>query len=174
MPAEFSSTQLARASAEVTRPIMLVELEHSGTAELFSTGGTVIFDGRTFQGGGIEVVSMEGNRSATLELPATPARLLEVQRGLYRKGICNIWYLPAPPAGAESYAAEEGHLVLPGEIRASRYSDSGGFVQLDAVHRETADTYSPRTTVDQVTPFATAAGSQIAWEGDIIVLEAPR
>jgi len=167
----LTSSQEANASTEATRPIFLVELGYAGGAELLSTGGEVVYDGRTFLPA-VDIRSLANTRQGSIEIAWTPQRVARVQAGDYRGQSCKVWYIPAPPESADTFAAEDGILLLDGLTRASVWS--GRTIQLDILHRGSREVLTPRVTLDQVTSFAAAAGTQIEWDGEIITLEARR
>lgn len=168
----LTAAQEANASLQATRPIYLIELEHSGTVELYSTSGDVVYDSRTFTGGGANLSSISNTREVTLEVPWSPERMTEIQGGQYRGGVCKIWYIPATPDDSSIFSASDGVLLIDGEIRSSRFA--GNRVTITATHINNSAVYSPRNTLDEVTSYAAPPGYQIKWEGEIIVLEASR
>ncbi|WP_027949873.1 hypothetical protein [Haliea salexigens] len=171
--ADLTTSQLQNASQPATRPIYIVALEHSGVEELLSSSGDVVYDGQNFLAGGITVSGISNTRSATLTLPWSTTRMTEIQNGSYRGGSCKIWYIPGVPSDTDLiFDAEDGVLVMDGEIQSSRFS--GDRVNITAAHISNSAVYSPRTTLDEVTSYAVAPGYQIKWEGEILVLEASR
>lgn len=173
MPRVLSDSQEANVSAEVTRPIFICELAHSGTPELLSSSGEVVYDGRIFAAGGCRVASIADAASATIELPWSPDRLREIQTGAWREGMCKIWAIPgAPEDGAQVYDAADGILMLDGQIRASGFS--GNRVTVSVAHVSSLSRISPRHTFESICNFIPAAGTTISWEGDTVTLESRR
>jgi hypothetical protein len=173
MPADLTPAQLAAASADITRPIYLVCLEHAGVEELLSSSGDVVFDGQNYLAGGIAVSGISNTRSATLTLPWSATRVTEIQNGSYRGGKCKIWYIPGVPSDTDLiFDAEDGVLVMDGEIRSSRFS--GDSVSIAVTHINNGNVFTPRNTLKQVTNFALPPGTLITWEGETRQLESRR
>jgi hypothetical protein len=172
MPRSVTPGLQTNLSAEATRPIYLVAWEHSGSEELLSCAGEVIFDSQTFTAGGLRVTQISDSRSATLSLPATSTRVTETQNGTWRGGACKIWQIPASPSDGDTFDAEDGILLIDGEIRSSAFA--GEDISVSVSHRTLSQKLTPRHTVDAVTAFCPAPGTIISWEGEKLILESPR
>lgn len=172
MPRSVTAAQQANLEADATRPVYLVSWEHSGSEELLSCAGEVIFDGQTFTAGGLRVTQISDSRSATISLPATATRVGETQHGTWRQGACKIWQIPAAPSDGDTFDAADGILLIDGEIRSSAFSGEG--ISVAVSHRTLSQQLTPRHTYDAVTVFSPAAGTVLTWEGDKLILESPR
>lgn len=170
MPADLTPEQLSASSAEITRPIYIVALEHAGVEELLSSSGDVVYDGQNYLAGGVTVSGISNTRAATLTLPWSTTRMTEIQNGSYRGGSCKIWYIPGVPSDADLiFDAEDGILIMDGEIRSSRFS--GDTVTLSVTHINNGNVFTPRNTLKQVTSFSLPPGTLITWEGETRQLE---
>jgi hypothetical protein len=169
MPRTLTSDQLSNVQQEATRPVYLVDWEHSGTQELIAcTSGAVVYDGMTFNAGDLKVVSIDGGKSAQLSMPASPTRGMEVQNGTWRMGYCKIYLVPALPGDTLTFVEADGLLVLDGEIRSSALS--GNSIGVSVQSTSDGVILSPRHTFDAVSNHLPAAGTIISWEGDQLVL----
>lgn len=167
---DLTPTQIQNASQSATRPIYIVALEHAGVEELLSSSGDVVYDGQNFLAGGVTVSGISNTRAASLTLPWSATRITEIQNGSYRGGSCKIWYIPGVPSDMDLiFDAEDGILVMDGEIRTSRFS--GDSINLAVTHRNSGNIFTPRNTLKQVTNFSLPPGTLITWEGETRQLE---
>jgi len=168
MARELTSTQQSNVEAGATRPIYLVEWNHSGTVEYLSCSGDVLYgDGspnQTYSAGGITIARLEDSKTATLILPATAARVAEIQNNTWRTGICKITAILAAPGDSPVYAAADGLLVLDGVIESSSFS--GETVTVTAKSKYYTGALIPRFTYDDVVTSAPAVGTVSTWEGE--------
>lgn len=173
MPRTVSQQQLANVDATRTKPVFLVAWEHSGVEELIAcTVGEVVFDSRTYTPQDVTVSSIQNGRSASLVMPASPTRVAQSQNGTWRNGFCKIYAIPAAPTDALTFLEADAILVLQGEIRSSALS--GNQITVVCEHVGAGFRLSPRYTFDAVCNHLPPAGTVISWEGDTIVLGAPR
>lgn len=169
----LTDSQRAAVDPGATKPLFVCEIAHSGTPELLSASGEVVYDGRIFAAGGCRVTAISDASSATIELPWSPARVNEVETGAWRNGICKIWAIPALPDDVEQvYGAADGILMLDGQIKSSGFS--GDRISVNATHVSALARLSPRHTFEAVCNHIPAAGSTITWEGDVLTLESRR
>lgn len=172
MSRTLTTSQNAAVDSNSTRPIFVVQINHSGTIEYLSSSGEVTFDGLPYVPG-IKVSSIQDASAASLELPWSTARVAEIQNGAWRGGICKVWAIPALPDEATPvYDLADGILMLDGQIRASSFS--GNRVSIQAAHVSAISKISPRYTYDAVCNHIPPAGTQIVWEGEILTLESRR
>ena len=168
MARELTSTQQANVEAGATRPIYLVEWKHSGTTEYLSCSGDVSYgDGspiQTYTAGGITIAGLEDSKTATLILPATAARVTEIQNNTWRRGHCKITAILAAPGDSPVYAAADGLLVLDGLIESSSFS--GESITVIAKSKYYTGALLPRFTYDDVVTSAPAVGTVSTWEGE--------
>jgi len=173
MPIKLTPAKFSNAAAPSTRPVRLVRWEHSGALELLSCSGDITYNGEIFTAGGVNVLSVEDGRRATLSLPATPERVQEVINGNWRNGkICQIYAVPGLPADDGVYELEEGLLELDGIIDSSQYS--GGTITINAVHKYLKGNLTPRTTFNAFSVHILPAGTVIEWEGQSYTLVSRR
>lgn len=171
MSLTLTSTQADNASSDATRPVFVVELQYAGGSELLSSSGRVVYDDRTYEPG-VRVASISNTRSASLDLPWTPERVARVASGAYQGHLCRVWYIPAALDDGNEFEDADGLLLMDGLVRSSSFASSR--VSIDVLHVAAREILTPRITLDQVTPFAAAAGQQIEWDGEIITLESRR
>lgn len=170
MPRTLSTNAAANVDSEITRPIYVVELAHSGISELLSASGEVVYDGRVFTAGGCTVTEIQDALSASLELPWSPARVGEIQTGAWRGGICKVWAIPGlPESENQVYAEEDGVLMVDGKIRSSSFS--GNRIRVSAEQVSSLSRMSPRYTYESVCNHIPPAGTQIVWDGMTITLQ---
>ena len=173
MPRVLSDAQLANVQGPSTRPVYLVDWEHSGVQELIAcTSGDVIYDSMTFVAGDLRLNGIPNGRSARLSMPASAARAAETISGSWRQGLCKIYLIPALPDDEMNFAAADGILVLDGQIRTSSIETDN--ISVTVEHIAAGSRLSPRHTFDAVCNHLPAAGTVISWEGDTVVLEPPR
>jgi len=170
----LTASQIALVESTGTAPLFAVEIQHSGISELLSTGSALIFDGRSYQGGGVSIRSIRDAESASIDLPFTPDRVREIQSGAWRGGICKIWAIIASPDDPPNteYTSDDGYLRLDGRIKSSRLN--GDRVSVSVTHVLAGSKISPRHTYNSVCSFIPASGATIVWEGDSITLESRR
>ena len=169
MPRDLTEAQLANLELASTRPVYCVWLEHSGSAELLSSSGPVVYNTLPFVGGGVNVKKIVDSRNATLTLSASATRIAEVQNGTWRNGRCIIYAIPADPGEDSIYTAEEGVTLLDGVIDDSKYSDD--VITIQAIHSNLDGNLTPRNTYDEVANHIPAPGTVIAWDNETLVLE---
>lgn len=173
MPRASTPQQLAAANAAATKPVYLLAWEHSGIEELIAcTVGDVVYNGQTYAAGDVRISRIDDGRSARLSMPASAARVTESLNGTWRSGRCRIYNIPATPTDDLTFLEAEAILVLDGQIRTSGMS--GDTVNVYCEHIDAGTRISPRHTFDAICNHLPPAGSVITWEGDTIVLEAPR
>jgi hypothetical protein len=169
MPLYLTQDQLDNVEARATRPLYLVEIWHSGEQELYSSSGRIVYDGDVYEAGGANVAAIQDSFSATVTLPWSPSRMSEIQGGTYRKQPCIIRYIPEAPGSNDVFPAGAAITLIDGQIRSSGFS--GDRVSVSVEHVSTSTRYSPNNTINEVTAFVIAPGTQIEWEGDILILE---
>lgn len=173
MPRELTSGQSANVLGTATKPVYLVDWEHSGVQELIAcTAGDVVYNGMTYNAGDVSVLSIQNGRSARLSVPASAARVTQTQNGSWRGGRCKIYMIPALPSDELTFLEAEAFLVLDGEIRTSGFS--GGRVNIMCENVRAGSRMAPIHTFNAICNHLPAAGTVITWEGDTIVLESPR
>lgn len=172
MPRNATEAQVDNLDLPSTRPIYCVWLEHSGSAELLSSSGPVVFNTLPFQGGGVNVKRILDSHSATLVLPATATRNAEVQNGTWRNGRCVIYAVPAAPSDGNVFTGDEGFVLLDGIIDDSKLADDR--VTLQVIHTNLDGNYTPRNTADEVCNHIPAPGTVLLWDGDPQILESRR
>lgn len=170
----LTGAQQTLVEASATAPLYAVELQHSGSSELLSTANEFVFDGRSFQRGGVSIQGIDDARFAQLTLPFTSERVAEIQSGVWRGGLCKIWAIiadPDDPAGTE-YVAADGYLRLDGRIQSSALE--GDRIRLSIRHTLASSRYSPRHTYNNVSSFVAPSGTVIEWESTTFTLEPRR
>lgn len=166
----ISQQQEERLLQKATKPIFIVQHQHSGITEYVSCSGDVVYDGQLYQSGGVNMSSVQDSRTATFTLPATPERINQVQHGTWRDGDCVIYHIPGLPEDDSAYLADEAILVIDGKIRSSAYS--GNKITVTVAHNNNLNKLSPRYTWDELSVHVPAPGIEINWEGDRVVLTA--
>ena len=162
--AHFNNT-----SAVVTRPIFVVQLQHSGAVEYLSSSGDITFDNVSYAAGGVEVDSISDNYSATLTLHATNARIQECVNGSWRGNkLCRLYGIPASPADDNYFNLDDGLLLLDGIINDSRVS--GRSIKIQGIHKYSSASYTPRLNCSETSNLIPAAGSVFSWQNGSYVL----
>lgn len=173
MPRTLTTTQQANTTADKVKPVYLVDWAHSGMQELIAlTQGEVVYDGMTFSPGDVRLTQIDNGRTATLSMPASAARISQVQDGTWRGSNCKIYYVPAVPGDALSFVEADAIIVMDGEIRTSQ--KSGGDIVVNVQHINLGVKLAPRHTFDAIGNHIPAPGTVITWEGDQVVLEQVR
>ena len=167
----INPTQVATLQETMTKPVMVVLINHGGFVEQFSCGQEVLYDGDSYTAGGIVVSSINNGKEASLELPADSARITQVQNGTWRHGVCQIIALPAV-SGDSTFSLSDGIICLDGTIVTSRWSKKK--ITIKAIHKHLTGNRTPRNTINELTEWLNPAGSVLTWEGDKITLEPPR
>lgn len=163
-----TDAMLANLQADSTKPVYVVQIAHGSTPELLSASGPVEFDGEDYAGF-VNVSTVTNGESATLTLPATAQRAMQVQNGIWRNGYCKIYALPALPADGNKYTSAEGLLVLDGVILTSVLARNT--VQVSVVHKYLAGKTTPGDLYDAVCNHMPAPGTVLVWEGERLILE---
>jgi len=171
VPRDLTATQLANVNATVTKPIYLIEWEHSGSTERLSCSGDITYNGNAYSSGAVRLTSLTNDRGATIVVPATTTRVDQICGNDWRDGICKIYYIPGIPANSpeDTYAAADGFLVLDGLINASRLSDK--YVTVSAVSKYLQGEISPTLTYEMVANYMPAPGFRIEWEGEVATVD---
>jgi len=168
MARELTSTQQTNVEAGATRPIYLVEWQHSGTTEYLSCSGTVQYGSgspvQTYTAGGLTIAGIEDSKTATIVLPATADRITEILGNTWRGGICKITAILAAPGDTPLYSSADGLLMLDGLIEASTFS--GETITVTAKCKYYTGALVPRFTFNDVTGIIPAVGSVSTWEGE--------
>jgi len=168
MARELTSTQHTNVEAGATRPIYLVEWNHSGTTEYLSCSGTVQYGSgspvQTYTAGGLTITGIEDSKTATIVLPATAARITEILGNTWRGGVCKITAILAAPGDTPLYSAADGLLMLDGVIETSTFS--GETISVVAKCRYYTGALVPRFTFNDITGIIPAVGSVSTWEGE--------
>lgn len=172
MPISLTAAQLERIHASATRPIYLIQLNHSGTVEYLSCSGAVTFNSQAYTAGGANLKAIRGARSATLTIKQTPARIGEIQSSVWRGGICKIYYIPGLPTDTPTYALADGILVLDGLIDTT--SAQGSSITIQAKHKFLTGVMAPILTINQICNHIPPAGSVTDWEGERVKTEPSR
>lgn len=170
MPRDLTAWQLANSDSATAKPICLMQLNHSGAVEYISATGAVTYDGQLYTAGGFNISSIIDSRSATFTLIATPARVAEVTRSAYRRGLCMIYYIPGEAGDTPTYTADKAVLLLDGRIDTSSVSD--GLVTVVAMNKYLTGRMGPGYTFNQFCTHMPAPGSSIVWEGETAPFEA--
>lgn len=166
---QFSADHVNNILPSSTRPIYLVEINFSGTAEYLSCSGAVTYDGQAYAAGGCSVESMKNQETARLSFPATAERNAQLLNSSWRRGVCNIYFIPGAPGDTLTYAAADGVLLLPGLIDAAELSRDS--IRLDVVNKYLTGVMCPGLIFNQFCNHIPAAGTSITWEGETDVLE---
>jgi len=170
VPRSLTTDQQDNAELASTRPVHIVAWEHSGVEELLSCTGDITLSGQVYTAGGLKIGSILDGKSATITLPATSTRITEIQNNTWRGGTCKIYAIPSVPGDSGIYT--ESILQIDGVIQASNLQ--GETIRVSIIHTNLDGNYSPRDLLDDVSSHAPAAGTNILWEGDRLVLEARR
>lgn len=169
MPRDLTEAQLTNLALPSSRPVYCVWIEHSGMIELLSSAGDVVFGGLPFTAGGVNIKRIQDSQSATIELPATPTRIAEVQNGTWRYKPCYIFVIPGTPSDSGVYATAEGLTLLSGIIDDSKFSEN--VVTVTVIHQNLDGNYTPRNLYDEVCNHIPAPGTVITWDSETLVLE---
>lgn len=171
MPRTLTSDQLSNVLADAVWPIVLVQLNHSGTLEYLSCSGDVTYDSQAYTGGGCSVRSIVDSTSATLVLTPSPSRAEEIQSGVWRGGTCVIYYIPALPSDSSTFVAADGVLMLDGLIDTS--SIKGEAHTITAKNKYLTGRMGPGYIVNEVasSAYLPAPGDSLEWEGETVSYE---
>lgn len=161
--------QLDRMEQVVTRPIYLVQLNHSGTVEYLSCSGDITFDSQVYVAGGAAIATINNSESATIVVPNSVARLDQIQNNDWLDGICVIYYIPALPSDGDSFALGDALLMLDGIIDSSGLR--GESVNIAVRHKWLTGNMSPIYTFDQFCNHIPPAGSTLEWDNETVVLD---
>ena len=173
MARELTPAQLANVELTSTRPIFIGRVRHSPTEELLSSSGLVLYDGESYTAGGFNIDSMSSvGDSATLSLPATVARIAEVQNGTWRGGACQLYAIPGTPDDIGIYDEEDGFLLLDGVIDSSVFS--GDRITINVVHRRLNAGNTPRNTLSEVCRHIPPPGTILIAADGSVTLESRR
>lgn len=172
MSRTLTASQIANTKEIATRPVLIVRLAHSGSTELLSASGDIVFNGELYQEGGFTLDGIRNGDSASLTLQATPARVAEVTSGAWRHGVCQIYLIPGVPEDSGEYAAAAGVQMLDGIITQSSYN--AGRIAVSAKQISLSGNYTPRNLIGEVCSFIDPPGTVLGWQGDNIVLESRR
>jgi len=172
MPRTLTESQSSYLGQESSRPINVVKWEHSGSEELLSCSGDVVFNSEAYSAGGLNISVIRNSHSATITLPATPARIAEVQNGTWRNGTCLIYAIPSDVSRTGNHASTEGVLQIDGIIVSSRYS--GNEIAVSVIHKNLDGNYTPRNIADEVCNHIPPPGTLLVWDDENIVLESRR
>ena len=160
----LTSTKQANVEAGATRPAYLVEWQHGSSTEYLSCSGDITYDGQLYTEGGLTITSLEDGKTATIVLPATAARVTEIQDSTWRLGVCKITAILASPGDSPTYAASDGDLMLDGVIEQSSFS--GETISVTAKCKYYRGALVPRFTFDDVITSVPPVGSTSTWEGE--------
>lgn len=166
---QFSADHVKNMLASEDRAVYLVEINFSGTAEYLSCSGAVTYDGQAYAAGGCSVESMKNQETARLSFPATAERNAQLLSASWRKGVCNIYYIPGAPGDSLTYAVADGVLLFPGLIDEAKFSNDS--IILDVVNKYLTGVMCPGLIFNQFCNHIPAAGTSITWEGETDVLE---
>lgn len=151
-----------------TRPITILQLEHSGAIEYLSCSGVVQMDSILYSAGTASVRNIEAGRSAVITVPATATRVAETINNTWRGGICKIYAIPALPDDDAEFVLADAIFQLDGLILNSKWQ--GSSVTITAIQKNLDGNFTPRNRIDEYTNHVPAPGTILAWEGDTLVL----
>jgi len=168
---DLTTVQFNRVRSGATKPVYLVELEHAGFLEYFATAEDVVYNGNSYFANGLDVSDFRDQVSASIDLFATPDRILHSISGTWRNDKrCRIYAVPDEPGGETNYILESAFLVLDGVIDSSSWS--GTRIRIAAIPKTVAELSTPRITFNELSAILPAVGSSINWEGGTLVLRA--
>lgn len=169
----LTTTQWTNTRETSTRPIRLIRWEHAGYLERISESGDIEFNGELFNAGGVNSISVDDGRRASITVNASQTRIAESINGRWRNGkICQIYVVPGLPEDTGVYTLEEGILVLDGIIDGSEYS--GDRVSVRVVHKRLNGNLTPRQTFNAYSALLPAPSSLVTWEGESYTLKSRR
>lgn len=174
----LSSGQLTNLAASQTRPIFIVEWQHSGSTEYISCSGDITYGGQVYVSansspnyGGVNISRIEGSKTATLTLPATSTRITEVQNGTWRQGTCIIRAIPGLPGDSGTYTSspEQGILILDGIIESSSFS--GEIITVQAKCKYYSGDIFPFLQLSEVANWIPAVGDAFEYNNQVYTHE---
>lgn len=167
MARELSSTQQTNVEAGSTRPIYLIEWQHSAATEYLSCSGDITYNGQLYGGGDPDdppkITGLVDSKTATIQTPATSERVSEIQNNLWRLGICKITAILASPSDGDTFTTADGILVLDGVIERSTFS--GEYVTTTVKCKYYTGALVPRFSFNDVVD-PPAVGTVSEWEGE--------
>lgn len=166
MPRPHTPTQLSKASATATRPIYLIRWKFGASVEYLSCSGDITYDGNSYVPG-INIRSMKIGVSASLSIPATAARVTDIQNSAYRGGLCEVWHIPAAPGDTLTFTTADSMLLLDGVLDTAKMS--GESINVGAINKYLTGEMSPVFTFDQICNHIPPAGEVLDWEGEKLV-----
>jgi hypothetical protein len=172
MPLALTDTQRDNAQGTSTRPIIIVQIEHSGALELLSASGPVVFDSDLYSAGGLNMGGIQDGENASLSLPSTATRIAEVQNGTWRGGICKIYAIPASPDDTGEYATTDAVLLIDGLILSSAFT--GSAVTVNVIQQSMTGKLTPRHTLSEVCSHIPPPGDVLTWQNSSITFESRR
>lgn len=172
----LSARQQANVLSEASAEIYLVRWEHSGTLELLSSNGRIVYDGEVYLPGVINEPSIEDDASATITMPGNPQRIADSINGTWRNGICQIIHLTAETDHLGTFTQEMGFLHLDGVIVNSPVGGND-IVSVGIVHKSITERLTPRHVAAEFMSDIPVVGSTFTHEGVSVILRsaaAPR
>jgi hypothetical protein len=163
MPRARTESQDIRIYSEVTRPIFLCKLFHSGAAEYLSASGEITYDGQLYSGL-MNVTGIRGNESFLIDLPPTASRVGQIQSGSWRYQSAILYYIPASMADGDTFTADDAILICDGTIDKTQFR--GDRVRVDCSNKYLNGQLSPLNTLDEVATMIPPAGTSVTWEGE--------
>lgn len=166
---DLDSTVFAYLDGTATNPAYFVKWKHNGsTVEYLGTGSamSVIDLSATVEAEAVDVVGFSGDGSAvSLRVPATPARVGQVQDGTWRGQICEVW-LNTDSISDASYDAIR---IFYGVIDASSYD--GGFVNVTARQNTTIGRSTPVSAYADCCNHLPVPGEVVSFSGNTVIIE---
>jgi len=168
---DLTTQQFSRVTSGATKPAYLVQLEHAGFLEYFATIEDAYYDGNSYLADGIDVADIRDQVSASIDLFATPTRIMQSISGSWRNGKrCKIYAIPSFPDSVSDYILSEAFLVFDGVLDSSAWSNSR--IRITAIPKTTSSLYTPRNTFSEISAIMPSPGSVVNWEGGTVVLQA--
>lgn len=168
---QFTADQVKNTLLTVTKPVYLVQLNHSGTVEYLSCSGSVTFDSQDYDAGGCNIRRLRLYESASIELSASATRIAEVQNYDWRGGICKVYYIPAASGDSLSFNAADAALLLDGVIDTSSFS--GEKIKIEAVHKYTVGNMAPGLLFNHFCNHLPAIGESLDWGAVVTNADVP-
>lgn len=178
-----TTSQLALINETVTKPIYLIDLQFPAQ-EYLSTNGDQVVGAITYTGGEVGLSAEADWATASIRMPASPARMQALITGDWRGNPAKIYLLPAinypmrledgyvaDGYARQGFVADDPILLLDGIITGA--SGDSNSVTIDITHTSRIGKWAPRIRLmPPICNWLPASGTRLTWAGEIFVLEA--
>jgi len=169
MPHDYSKSQISNIQSEKPAPILLCQLNHSGTVEYLSASGAITYDGQAYAPGGFNLVNLKDSASSAIQIAPTAARVTQIINKTYKNGIYKLIYIPAISTDSTTFAAAAGKLIFDGIIDISVFGNE--YVTVQGYNKYLRGNLSPGYVFNQFCNHIPPAGSTLTWGSETVAFE---